>query len=344
MAPKQDAPPAYFAGTPAQFQADADMFLQLRGGALLPAHSQLLASTSPVLCDMLKVAASQVPAGSKFVLPLHGWGFLMCEVVDVLKARVHMPSLYKRVSVRLILRKYTSTFSPMNSEERLHFACVDSAVVQSVAQRRSSILRRAARHCRTRSCDVRGRLMMQPCGKPCRWHGGRTCSTQRSTCSALSASSASACGSWSLCGTLVMFACTCTDTAQAIVLRRYSSVLQEELEYHQSTGYDILFECWAVADRLSLHAIAADCEWALAQLWMKKSVYTRAARELTPGALQRIARSLCARIEAAREVLESGQERARQGYGVSNELERASKYLRASASAQTIMEWRTSNG
>jgi len=87
MAAEQDAPPAYFAGTPAQFQADADVVLQLRGGEHLPAHSQLLASTSPVLCDMLKVAASQVPAGGSIMLPIHTWGSSK-EAVDILKARL----------------------------------------------------------------------------------------------------------------------------------------------------------------------------------------------------------------------------------------------------------------
>jgi len=120
-------------------------------------------------------------------------------------------------------------------------------------------------------------------------------------------------------------------------------LLQEDLEYHESTGYGILFECWAVADRLSLHDIAADCEWALAQLWIKKSVYTRATHDLSPGALQRIARSLCARVEAARKVLERVQIRLNLGYSADNELEEASKCLGATASAQTMMEWRMGN-
>jgi len=66
---EQEASPAYFAGTPADFQAAADVVLQLRGGAHLPAHSQLLASTSPILCDLLKLAASQASTGSKAVIP-----------------------------------------------------------------------------------------------------------------------------------------------------------------------------------------------------------------------------------------------------------------------------------
>jgi hypothetical protein len=75
----------YFAGTPAQFQAAADVVLKLDDGALLPAHSQLLASTSLVMCDMLNVAASHVPAGGKTELLLKG--FSMQEAVDVLTVR-----------------------------------------------------------------------------------------------------------------------------------------------------------------------------------------------------------------------------------------------------------------
>jgi hypothetical protein len=108
--------------------------------------------------------------------------------------------------------------------------------------------------------------------------------------------------------------------------------------YHQSTDYDILFECWAVADRLSLHAIAADCEWALAQLWEAKSVYTRAVRHLSPGALQRIARSLSAGTDAVRNELAKLQ----QNYYLTGAEVRAriSKCLSALASAQTMMKWR----
>jgi len=51
---------------------------------------------------------------------------------------------------------------------------------------------------------------------------------------------------------------------QAEIASQHSGVLQaEELRWHQSTDYDILFECWAVADRLNLHALAAECEWGL---------------------------------------------------------------------------------
>jgi hypothetical protein len=83
---EQEAPPAYFAGTPADFQAAAVVVLQLRGGVHLPAHSQLLASTSPILCDLLKLAASQAPTGSKAVIPLDEFSEL--EATDVLKVRV----------------------------------------------------------------------------------------------------------------------------------------------------------------------------------------------------------------------------------------------------------------
>ncbi len=85
MAAEQEAPPAYFAGTSAEFQAIADVLLQTRDGAQLPAHSHLLASTSPVLCNMVTVAASQGQAGDKTVLYLDD--FTEQEAVNILKAR-----------------------------------------------------------------------------------------------------------------------------------------------------------------------------------------------------------------------------------------------------------------
>ena len=85
MAAEQGEPPAYFAGTSAEFQATADVLLQLQCGLQLPVHSVLLASTSPVLCDMLKMAASLVEAGSKALLPLND--VTVEEAVDILKAR-----------------------------------------------------------------------------------------------------------------------------------------------------------------------------------------------------------------------------------------------------------------
>ncbi len=83
---ERKAPPAYLAGfTPTAFLAAADVVLQLRDGARLPAHSQLLASTSPILCDMVNVAASQTPAGSRAEVPLQD--FSEVEAVEVLKVR-----------------------------------------------------------------------------------------------------------------------------------------------------------------------------------------------------------------------------------------------------------------
>jgi len=108
--------------------------------------------------------------------------------------------------------------------------------------------------------------------------------------------------------------------------RLRSGLLQEERKYYTSTGYGILLECWAVADKLSLHDIAALCEWALTQLWEKEAVYMRAAIELSPGALQRIARSLAAGLADARQQL-----RSLKG-GVTPKT----------ASAQSMTQWRTS--
>ena len=122
-----------------------------------------------------------------------------------------------------------------------------------------------------------------------------------------------------------------------------SGLLQEDLEYHKSTGYDIIFECWAVADRLSLHVIAADCEWATAKLWNTESVYARAAQDLSPGALHRIARSLCAGTDAACKALDRVQELADQGLHIGNELKNAKSGLDAIVSAQTMLEWRLSS-
>jgi len=61
------------------------VLLQLQCGVQLPAHSMLLGCTSPILCNMLKVAASQVPASGKTVLRLDD--FTEQEAVDILKAR-----------------------------------------------------------------------------------------------------------------------------------------------------------------------------------------------------------------------------------------------------------------
>ncbi len=85
MGADQVAPPAYFAGTSAEFQAAAHVVLQLRNGAHLPAHSQLLASASPVLSDIIKVAASHPLTCGKVVLQCKE--FSKDEANDILKAR-----------------------------------------------------------------------------------------------------------------------------------------------------------------------------------------------------------------------------------------------------------------
>ncbi len=116
---------------------------------------------------------------------------------------------------------------------------------------------------------------------------------------------------------------------------------QGQLFYQESTGYDILFECWAVANRLSLHAIAAKCEWAVAQLWERETVYKRAALELSPGALQRIARSLCVgRIAAYRAFKRVLNLAKHPGKKASAQLDEASAYQVETESAFTMDQWR----
>ena len=113
-----------------------------------------------------------------------------------------------------------------------------------------------------------------------------------------------------------------------------------------------------MADRLSLHGLAADCEWALTQLWDRENVYTSAALELSQGALQRVACSLRAGIDAARKELQdemsyisSCMEHVICGGYISSQiskqhvlqkLEQVSKLMNATASAQTMMQWRIS--
>jgi len=87
---------------------------------------------------------------------------------------------------------------------------------------------------------------------------------------------------------------------KSMVIIQRSGLLQKERDFFRSPDYDVLFECWVVADRLSLHAVAAECEWALTMTWEEEDVYTRAATELSPCALQRIARSLCQGMSYAR--------------------------------------------
>lgn len=95
----------------------------------------------------------------------------------------------------------------------------------------------------------------------------------------------------------------------------------------RSYELDTVFKCWAFADRMSLHAVAANCEWAFTQLWRNKSVHTRAVLELSPGAVHRVARSLSAMIR-------EDSRRAR----------RLDKYYTEESpeSAETMMQWRMS--
>jgi hypothetical protein len=140
----------------------------------------------------------------------------------------------------------------------------------------------------------------------------------------------------------------CTDSAPGPVASQRSGALQaKELRWHESTDHDILFECWAVADRLSLHALAAQCEWGLTQLWETESVYMRAALDLTPGALQRIARSLCAGRRAAYEQLQNLLEVNRDPSMFSPSIraerfDQASSYKVGTAPVETMMLWRMS--
>ena len=137
---------------------------------------------------------------------------------------------------------------------------------------------------------------------------------------------------------------TCNDSVWAAVATHWYALLQGDLKFHERTGYDIIFECWAVADRLSLHALAADCEWALTRLWQIPSVYMRAGLDLSPGALQRIARSLCDHIQTTRRELDNIHSFNKKGIKIDSYLERASNCpsLSAIASAKTMMEWRMS--
>lgn len=96
-----------------------------------------------------------------------------------------------------------------------------------------------------------------------------------------------------------------------------------ERTYLQSIDYDVLFECWAIANGLSLHAMAADSEWALTQVWREERVYARAALDLSKNALQRIARSLW--------IAQNGAEKLRA---------LSSSYQVTTGSAITMMQWR----
>ncbi len=117
----------------------------------------------------------------------------------------------------------------------------------------------------------------------------------------------------------------------------------------KSIDYDVLFECWAIADRLNVHALAADCEWAMILLWSAEGVHMRAVLELSQGALQRIARSLggvCAGALGARQELS----RARREYAnhsvhwTGKHLDNLEKHLHAlETPAATMLQWRMAN-
>jgi hypothetical protein len=113
--------------------------------------------------------------------------------------------------------------------------------------------------------------------------------------------------------------------------KEHTDTVLEKSRRHQSTENDLLFECWGVADRLSLHAVASACEWALTMLWEEQTVYARAAKELSKHALQRIARSLCEGMSYVRsqEKVECVDEYFMKRFKV--------------ASVWTMMEWRESD-
>ncbi len=124
-----------------------------------------------------------------------------------------------------------------------------------------------------------------------------------------------------------------------------SGSLQEKRGHLDSTDHDIIFATWAFADRL--HAVAAECEWAITQLWT--DVCMRAALEVSPGALQRVARSLRVWRDAALEQVQkirtvvADQQYRRDGeYAVYQvRCVRASCQREvASASAVVMMQWR----
>jgi hypothetical protein len=116
-----------------------------------------------------------------------------------------------------------------------------------------------------------------------------------------------------------------------------------------------MFSAWAVADRLGVHAVAAHFEWAITQLWTDESVCMRAALELSPGALQRVARSLSAWRVAALEQLqdircsvsrlkEEMQRSSATSYLTSEmqDVQNVCKREVAPVSAATLMQWRMS--
>ncbi len=119
--------------------------------------------------------------------------------------------------------------------------------------------------------------------------------------------------------------------------------------HHRSFEVDILYECWAKADRLSLHSVAAHCEWALAKMWGERRVYARTS-ELSPGAVLRIARSLSVGLDASHQGLLEVVSLPLPGVykGPSEikkklrEVTQASNYLTETATAAAMAQWRIS--
>ena len=337
--PAQPPGHARFAGTSAEFQADADLLLQLHDGAHLPAHSALLASMSPVLCKMLKLAASETPAGSKMVLPLTD--FTEQEAAGVLTARVPGQDHQGHGQTARSLRTHLFV-----------------SIRWALSAWRAGC---AAAHVIVRRADVAGRL---PCDElrgvdrqeAFAGQGGAGCRHAASAgalalggqvwrwrappaCRTLFARGRAAHGHRARPRASVKLART--GTAPARALRQRPGLLQDDMKHVKSIDYDILFECWAVADRLNVHALAADCEWAMTVLWSAEGVHMRAVLELSRGALQRIARSLgalCAGARAAREEVWNSRNCSQYA---KTYLDYVGKHLSAAETpAATMLQWR----
>ena len=122
--------------------------------------------------------------------------------------------------------------------------------------------------------------------------------------------------------------CTCAGSASAPVARQRFDLLQVEGR-HRSFEVDILFSSWAVAE-----------------LWGEQSVYARAL-ELSPGAVHRIARSLCVGLKASRHGLWEAEGTRGTFSGPHDmvvELEKVTQVsngLTITATAATMAQWRT---
>ncbi len=138
-------------------------------------------------------------------------------------------------------------------------------------------------------------------------------------------------------------------TLHALHCARQRSDLPQVKGNHRSFEVDIIYECWAVADRLSLHSVAGHCEWALAKMWGERSVYARASM-LSPGAVHRIARSLCIGLDASCEGLQAvlsvplplGNVGPSQMKKKLREVTEASNDLTNTGTAAAMVRWRMS--